>query len=80
MAQQNEMKELLVGLTRVETKIDALGNVRELALEANESTKSAHKRLDKIEDNQKWLWRTVAGTFIVIVINAFVNLIKSGGM
>lgn len=75
--------ETLQRLTRVETKIDSIEekldsviNTREVAVEALQSTKSAHRRLDRIEDNQKWLWRTFAGAFI-LAITAF---IISGGL
>lgn len=36
----DDMKELLVGLTRVETKLDTLGNVKEVAIEAQQSAKA----------------------------------------
>lgn len=75
--------ETLQRLTRVETKIDNIEekldnaiNAREVAVEALQSAKSAHHRLNKIEDNQKWLWRTVSGSVIGIVIAAIVTAIK----
>lgn len=75
--------EMLQRITRVETevvsmneKLDRAINVNETAIEASQSAKSAHHRLDKIEDNQKWLWRTIAGAF-VLAITAF---IISGGL
>jgi len=70
-------------VVRLETKIDAIAEVRESAEEgrdtanqALQSAKSAHKRLDKIESNQTWLWRTVAGA---IILGAIGSLIKFGG-
>jgi len=64
-------------IVRLETKIDAMTDVRETAEEAKEtaheaaiSSRSAHKRLDEILDNQKWLWRTVVGAIIAVVIAA----------
>lgn len=45
----DDMKELLVGLTRVETKLDTLGNVKEVAIEAQQSAKSAHLRVDRLD-------------------------------
>ncbi|QDY85302.1 hypothetical protein FQU75_19285 [Paenibacillus polymyxa] len=53
---------------------------RDLAREAIQSSKSAHHRLDKIEDGQKWLWRTVSGSAITIVIGAIVAVLKMGGV
>ncbi len=75
--------EVLQRITRVETKVDEMDEKLDRAIRANEtavealtSAKSAHLRLDKIEDNQKWLWRTFAGAFLVAVA-AFVI---SGGL
>ncbi|MCV4233297.1 hemolysin XhlA family protein [Virgibacillus sp. LDC1] len=75
--------EMLQRITRVETKVDNMDekldraiNANETAVEALASAKSAHYRLDKIEDGQKWLWRTIAGAF-VLAIAAF---IISGGL
>lgn len=70
--------EMLQRITRVETKVDNMDEKLDRAIQANEtavealqSAKSAHHRLDKIEDNQKWLWRTFAGAF-VLAIAAFI--------
>lgn len=75
--------EMLQRITRTETnvvsmneKLDRAINANETATEALEKAKSAHKRLDKIEDNQKWLWRTFAGAFIV----AIAAFIIAGGL
>lgn len=80
MDAQNEM---LQRITRVETKVDGMDKKLDRAIAANEtavealsSAKSAHHRLDKIEDNQKWIWRTLVGALIVAVA-AF---IVSGGL
>lgn len=75
--------ETLQRLTRVETKIDGIEeklddaiNGRDMAIKALSSADSAHHRLNKIEDNQKWLWRTVTGSFIGIMVAAIVAAIK----
>lgn len=72
---QNEM---LQRITRVETKLDGMDekldraiNASETAVEALSSAKSAHHRLDKIEDNQRWIWRTIIGAVLVAIV-AFV--------
>lgn len=72
-AQEVQM-EMLQRITRTETnvismneKLDRAIGANETAVEALSSAKSAHHRLDKIEDNQKWLWRTFAGAFIVAI-------------
>lgn len=75
--------ETLQRMARVETKVDGLNEkmdrviaANETAVEALASAKSAHHRLDKIEDNQKWLWRTFAGAIIL----AIAGFIISGGL
>lgn len=75
--------ETLQRLARVETKVDNMDEKLDRAIRANEtavealqSAKSAHHRIDKIEDNLKWLWRTFAGA-IILAIAAF---IISGGL
>ncbi|MEK3787542.1 hemolysin XhlA family protein [Paenibacillus sp. FSL K6-1230] len=84
---QDPQVETLQRITRVETKIDNIEekldsaiNVRDVATAAAQSAKSAHHRLDRIEEAHKWLWRTVAGALIPIVIGAIVTVIKLGGM
>ncbi|WP_042165512.1 hemolysin XhlA family protein [Paenibacillus gorillae] len=74
---------MLQRITRVETKVDNMDskldraiNANENAVAARESAASAHKRIDKIEDNQKWLWRTIGGTVLV----AIVGFILAGGL
>jgi len=80
---QAVQSEMLQRITRVETKVDNMDEKLDRAISANEtaakaleSSKSAHHRIDKIEDNQKWLWRTFAGA-IILAIAAF---IISGGL
>ncbi|PAD73924.1 hemolysin XhlA family protein [Paenibacillus campinasensis] len=75
--------EMLQRITRVETKVvsmdeklDRAIRANETAVEALQSAKSAHHRLDKIEDAQKWLWRTFAGAFIL----AAAAFIIAGGL
>ncbi|CAG7647390.1 hemolysin XhlA family protein [Paenibacillus allorhizosphaerae] len=70
-------QEILQRLTRVETRMDMMVSARDIANEAQQLGKSAHKRLDSLEDNQKWLWRTVASALIVGLINL---LFKIKGM
>lgn len=58
----NHDNEILQRLTRLETKLDIF-----IADPAKE------KRIADLEDNQKWLWRAVFGTFIT---GALMYLIK----
>ncbi|QMV42974.1 hemolysin XhlA family protein [Cohnella cholangitidis] len=68
-------------VVRLETKIDAMTDVRETAeaareaaLEALQSSRSSHLRIDEIADNQRWLWRTLVGAILAAVIAAVTNL------
>ncbi|RAV16398.1 hemolysin XhlA family protein [Paenibacillus contaminans] len=61
----DDKNEILQRLTRMETKSDIMGNVREVANEASQSANSANKRIDELADNQRWLWRTVIGALII---------------
>ncbi|MCR8630869.1 hemolysin XhlA family protein [Paenibacillus radicis (ex Xue et al. 2023)] len=52
-------------MTRVETELDLMINACDIANEALLSTKAGHKRMDKMEENQTWLWRTAIAALIV---------------
>lgn len=73
--------QVLERLTAIETTLkqqdykaisERLNKVENMAV-------SNEKRLDRIEDNTKWLWRTIAGSIITIVIGVIVAFIKIGG-
>lgn len=75
--------EMLQRITRVETevvsmneKLDRALHVNETAVNALHTANLANARLDKIEDAQKWLWRTFAGAFVL----AAAAFIISGGL
>jgi hypothetical protein len=77
--------EVLERLTAIETTLKQL-DYKEMQVKVNKiengtidmesRIKSNEKRLDKIEDNNKWLWRTVVGSIITIIIGAIATLIK----
>jgi hypothetical protein len=48
--------------------------VEKESAEALQSTRSAHKRLDAVEDNITWLWRTVVGSLIIAAIGFLFTL------
>ncbi|MFB9273360.1 hemolysin XhlA family protein [Cohnella cellulosilytica] len=77
---QADNADVLQRMTRVETKLDNMDgkldraiSASETAVQALESAKSAHLRLNEIKDNQKWLWRTVTGSIIVGAIGALIK-------
>lgn len=78
--------ETLQRITRVETnvvnmneKLDRAIAANTTAVEALQSAKSAHHRLDKIEDAQKCLWRTIGASIITIVIGVVLTTIRLQG-
>jgi exonuclease VII small subunit len=75
VAMPDQVMEILADLrdrmARMETKLDRMQTVElkadtslELAKEALQSTRSAHKRLNDVESDIKFLWRTVIGAWI----------------
>jgi methyl-accepting chemotaxis protein len=67
-------------IARVEAKIDSMTDVRstaedakEIAQEALQSTKSAHRRIDKIDKTIFWLGTTVIGAVITGIIAFWVK-------
>lgn len=69
-----EIRERLV---RVETKLDYHNGIRERvdavedkAIENESRSKSNCHRIDKLEENNTWLWRTIVGAIIAAAITA----------
>lgn len=68
-------------VVRLETKIDAMTDVREAAetardaaMQGLQAAKSAHHRIDEIADNQRWLWRTAVGAILAAAVALLTNL------
>ncbi|WP_433921549.1 hemolysin XhlA family protein [Paenibacillus taichungensis] len=83
MATEDKLVEIQIQLTRMRKDIEGVRTLtitiettRDLAREAMQSTKSAHHRLDRIEDGQRWLWRTIGRSIITVVIAAIIAAIK----
>lgn len=86
VATEDKLVEIQIQLARMEKTLEAVPTLtitiettRDLAREAMQSTKSAHHRLDRIEDGQRWLWRTIGGSIITVVAAAIVVAIRLGG-
>ena len=82
MTEQDVLIDIRERLARVETKIDHQNGIREKvdavedkAIEVEARSKSNTKRIDKIEANLTWLWRTVAG---ILIVAAMALIIKGG--
>lgn len=68
-------KELL---TKIDKKLDVISEKFSNSKEVEElKFKPLEQRVSNIEDNNKWLWRTVTGAIISIVITGIIA-IKNG--
>lgn len=72
---EDKLVEIQIMLARMEKTLEAVPTLtttieatRDLAREAMQSTKSAHHRLDRIEDGQRWLWRTIGGQSLPLLL------------
>jgi len=77
MEHQDVLMDIRERLVRVETKLDNHNGIRERldaaedkAIENESRSKSNCHRIDKLEANLTWLWRTIAGAVIVAGIGA----------
>lgn len=65
--------EVLQRLTKIETMLEDFKGVESKSIQAYNMSLSNKERIDKIEDNNKWLFRTTVGA----VITGFVAIILS---
>lgn len=68
--------DVITRLTKIETMLENIKDTESKAEEAYNLSKSNKERLDKIEDNNKWLFRTTVGAIIVGLIGIILNFIK----
>lgn len=68
--------EVLTKLAKIETMLEDFNGIKEKSTEAYNLSKSNEKRLDKIEDGNKWLFRTTVGAVITGLIAIILNFIK----
>lgn len=74
---ENDTEQASKLLMEIDKKVDGIL----IKLSDNETVnqltiKPINERIKKIEDNQKWLWRTIAGSIITIILNLIANFIK----
>ena len=77
MTEPNLLMDIRERLVRVETKLDNHNGIRERVdavedrvIENEARGKSNTHRVDKLEENNTWLWRTVVGAIICAAIAA----------
>ena len=68
--------EVLTRLTKIETMLEDFKGIEEKSTKAYDLSLNNKERLDKIEDNNKWLFRTTIGAVITGFIAIVLNLIK----
>jgi len=75
--QQEVLIDIRERLVRVETKLDNQNDLREKVdyaegkmIETEARSKSNTHRIDKLEENNTWLWRTIVGAIIVAAVGA----------
>ena len=80
---ENVLIDIRERLVRVETKIDAQMDLREKvdaidtrAIETDARSKSNTHRVDKLEENNTWLWRAFVGAFITSGVGFLFLILK----
>ena len=68
--------EVLTRLTKIETMLEDFKGVETKSSQAYELSIRNKERLDKIEDNNKWLFRTAVGAVITGLIGIVLAFIK----
>lgn len=68
--------EVLTRLTKIETLLRNFEGVEKKALEAYNLALNNKERLDDLEDNNKWLFRTALGAVITGLIAIALSFIK----
>ena len=68
--------EVLTRLTKIETLLRNFEGIEKKALDAYNLATKNKERLDKIEDNNKWLFRTALGAVITGLIAIALTFIK----
>lgn len=68
--------EVLQRLTKIETMLEDFKGVESKSLEAHSLSLSNKQRIDKIEDNNKWLFRTSIGAVISGLVGVILNFIR----
>lgn len=63
-------------LTKIETLLEDFKGVETKANEAYTMSLDNKKKLEKMEDNNKWLFRTSIGAIIVALINIGIAFLK----
>lgn len=70
--------EVLTRLAVIESKLDDYQNIKEKAEVAYTTSVQNQKDILKLQDNNKWLFRTTVGACIASVVELLILIFKSG--
>jgi hypothetical protein len=73
---EHEKNEIISRLVRIETLLEPLVCLHDKFYQTQGQTSQNTKDIAEIKDNNKWLWRTLAGTIITMLGSLAVNFIK----
>ncbi|EKQ57206.1 MULTISPECIES: hemolysin XhlA family protein [unclassified Clostridium] len=77
MNESDSIQEIKERLVKIETLLENMSKTDELERKViEEKIKVANNRITDLEDANKWLWRTVLGSFLTGAIAILVSLIK----
>lgn len=77
MNEIDSIQEIREKLVKIETLLENMNKTDELERKViEEKIKVANNRIADLEDTIKWLWRTLAGSFITGAVAVLVALIK----
>lgn len=68
------VREILQRLSKIEENTKGLHEVKDAATNALITAKANQENIKKMQDNQTWLWRSVAGFFIAYVIKVLFKI------
>ena len=74
--EKNFELDVITRLTKIETMLEDFKGIEQKSIEAYNLAKENEKRLDKIEDNNKWLFRTTIGAVLTGIIAIVLSFIK----
>ena len=68
------IREILQRLAKIEANTDGLREVKDAALKALNISETNQQDIKKMQDNQTWLWRSVAGLFITYIVKVLFKI------
>jgi chaperonin cofactor prefoldin len=70
--------EVLQRITRVETQLETVSTTIASVDHKLDKLADVKARIDRLEDANRWLWRTVGGTLIAAVIGFIIDYYSGG--